>query len=351
MLVPRTYSQHVMTSIGFFITRRYTCLIEKQKKAAMDRLRHENAGYETAKTNMISSSDQLYNLRLNSMVLIEHGWRLVNEFRNQPEDLKLQVNKIQVDYANYEQALNHIKHQSSGLKLGTFTASSIVSLLTTFGLGFPGVILTAGIGGSAISLAGVASLGGLVALSSPVGWIASSVGGVLLAGHQNKKVAEEATQTAIQIHATTEKINVVYHEIGHLRYETRDTNEGLQLMQRTIMPWPRDYQSLTTDQQYRLGSIVNNLQSAIKLLNQTVGDAAESNEVVTKDQDSKSINNTKRGTLDQLNQEGGVIVSGDENYQFKRFNVFGEPTIGASVRFRAHQNPHGTSTATEIHVL
>lgn len=321
------------------------------KKEAMDRLRHENAGYETAKNSMVSAADELYNLRLNSMVLIEHGGRLVNEFRNQPEDLKLQVNKIQVDYADYEQALTHIKHQSSGLKFGTFTASSIVSLLTTFGLGFPGGILAAGIGGSTISLAGVASLGGLLALSSPVGWIASSVGGVLLAGHQNKKIAQEATRTAIEIHGTTEKISVVYHEIGHLRYETRDTNEGLQRTQRLIMPWTRDYQSLSSDQQYRLGSFVNNLQSAIKLLNQTVGGTTESNEAATNNMGSGSTNEIKRGTLDQLNREGGVIVSGNESYQFKRFNVFGEPSVGASVRFRAHLNPRGASSATEIHVL
>jgi hypothetical protein len=132
------------------------------------------------------------------------------------------------------------------------------------------------LGGGALSAGGAGVAGGqaLLALAGPIGWgiaAASTVASTAALGHKNKQIASQAIEEAKKITIAGAQLNEISAKIQHLIDET----SALLTKQRAAYSDLRslcgaDYMSLSTEQQYRLGALVNNTLSLAQLLNKTV---------------------------------------------------------------------------------
>lgn len=276
------------------------------KKNALAKVAFEEKNFNAEKNLVTRAAEDLYLQRMTLKQTVLDGWELINSFRNKPETLTVELQAVKVEFDRYESVLTVLEEESekAATKQGVGAAAgaaamgaaamaptALMGLATTFGTASTGTAISA-LAGAAQVNAALAWLGGgtlaaggggmalgntFLVAAGPVGWAIGAtalIGSGLMYGHKNKKIAEEANTAAEKLHASTKIMSGTYFEIHGVTEETKEIDKQLIGSQRLTAQYDRDFSMLEEEQQYRLGSYVNNLQSALKLMNRTIGKQA-----------------------------------------------------------------------------
>ena len=113
-----------------------------------------------------------------------------------------------------------------------------------------------------------------MALAGPIGWGITGVttaASVFALGHKNKKIADEAIAAAKKITIAGAEVDETSAQIQHLTDETVMLMDSLR--DTVQVNWTlkgKNYLELSEDEQYRLGTMVNNTLALAEMLNKTI---------------------------------------------------------------------------------
>ena len=278
-------------------------LYMKPKKEAL--AIHERAvkKYNASYQNMERLGNQLYNTRVNSVELIHKIELLVNSIANRPKEYDKRISDIRTAREKFnetekyaEDAMKSVMQSGVGVAAGVAGGVAVASMAptaamwvaTTFGTASTGTAISAlhgavatkaalaWLGGGALSAGGAGMAGGqaFLALAVPVGWGITAGGKVVSVaslGCKNKKIADEAINEAKKITMAGAKLNEAGAKIQNLTDETAKLMNFLQASLTTNQSMKnRNYLELNENEQYRLGTMVNNTLSLAELLNKTI---------------------------------------------------------------------------------
>src|SRR5699024_11486603 len=207
-------------------------LNKKNRVEAVNNLEKAINKFEIEKAYMVTQSEKLYKERLVLKDNVKKVWQFLNSMRNKPEDIKIEVEKLKIEFKKFEKFVYEINEEieaslkktaggasggvAAGVGVAAFGPSAAMAIATTFGTASTGTAIST-LSGAAATNAALAWLGGgalaaggggtsagtaLVALSGPIGW---AIGGVSLAGaslllnSKNKKIANEARYKGIEL--------------------------------------------------------------------------------------------------------------------------------------------------------
>lgn len=177
---------------------------------------------------------------------------------------------------------------AGGVAVASMAPTVAMWVATTFGTASTGTAIStltgaaatkaalAWLGGGALSVGGSGIAGGqaLLALAGPIGWGITGVttaASTVALGYKNKKIADEAIAEAKKITIAGAEVNEASTKIQHLTDETIMLMDNLRDMvqaNRTLKG--ANYLELSEDEQYRLGTMVNNTLSLAEMLNKTI---------------------------------------------------------------------------------
>src|SRR5699024_5178360 len=183
---------------------------------------------------------------------------------------------------------------AAGAGVAFFGPSAAMAVATTFGTASTGTAIST-LSGAAATKAALAWLGGgaltaggggmaagsaLLTLAGPIGW---TIGGATILGTglfqrgKNKKIATEALAKTAEIKADIKILEGSILEIEEVFSLTKEHIKGLNVMTRelhTILDLLNyDFERIEDDNEliHKLGSLVNNANSAAELLNRSIG--------------------------------------------------------------------------------
>ena len=158
---------------------------------------------------------------------------------------------------------------ADGIVLSTGAALSTVS-----GAAATNAAVHLGGGALAAGGAGVTGSQALLALAGPIGWGITGVttaASVFALGHKNKKIADEAIAAAKKSTIAGAEVDETSAQIQHLTDETVMLMDSLR--DTVQVNWTlkgKNYLELSEDEQYRLGTMVNNTLALAEMLNKTI---------------------------------------------------------------------------------
>ena len=166
--------------------------------------------------------------------------------------------------------------------VATHTAAHLGGIAIADGIAFSTLSGTAAtnaavhLGGGALAAGGAGVAGGqaLLALAGPIGWGITGVttaASVFALGRKNKKIADEAIAEAKKITIAGAEVNEASAKIQHLTDETVMLMDNLHDM--VQVNWTlkgANYLELSEDEQYQLGTMVNNTLALAEMLNKTI---------------------------------------------------------------------------------
>lgn len=268
---------------------------------------HQNAvdRYNVSHKGMMEKSSELYNVRTESVLLVERIENFINTIANTPKDFEKKMGLVKEEIQRFRETESYAKEaleseMKSGVGIvagvaagGTFAGMAptvAMQIATTFGRASTGTAIKAlsgaaaqkaalaWLGGGALSAGGAGVAGGkaLLALAGPIGWslTAVSVGvslGVL--SKKNKKISEDAINEAKSIMEARENLEEIIKKIEDLHNRTVMLMKEQQEKFMSIEYLRNgDYSMFNDEEVDALGALVNNTYSACALLNQTVGE-------------------------------------------------------------------------------
>ena len=166
--------------------------------------------------------------------------------------------------------------------VATHTAAHLGGIAIADGIAFSTLSGTAAtnaavhLGGGALAAGGAGVAGGqaFLALAGPIGWGITGVttaASVFALGHKNKKIADEAIAEAKKITVAGAEVDETSAKIQHLTDETVMLMDSLRDMARANRTLKgANYLELSEDEQYRLGTMVNNTLALAEMLNKTI---------------------------------------------------------------------------------
>ena len=278
-------------------------LYAKPKKEAL--AIHERAvnKYNTQYQKMEKLGIQLYERRQDSVSLIHEIEFLVNSIANRPKEFEKKISDIQAAREKFREteayaaeAIEAAVKSGAAVAAGVAGGAAVASMAptaamwvaTTFGTASTGTAISsltgaaatkaalAWLGGGAIAKGGLGIAGGkaLLALAGPIGWGitgATTVASVAMLGHKNKQIADEAIAEAKKITMAGAELSETSAKIQHLTDETVMLVDALRDMTQANRPLKgSNYLELSEDEQYRLGTMVNNTLTLAELLNKTI---------------------------------------------------------------------------------
>ena len=276
----------------------------KLKKENIKRLESNVRLYDDVINETKENSAKLYSVRLKAVKLIEVVEQYINTIANTPKSFDKELKNIRLIVNEFNSELEKIQNESekttkvsgglagagvaTGAGVAAFAPTAAMAIATTFGTASTGTAI-ASLSGAAATNAALALLGGgalmaggggmaagnaLLALAGPVGW---AIGGTALAGSalfassKNKKIAEEALNKAIEVEMLTKKFKRINSEILEIHTLTVEHEKGIyKIYQKLLKAQKTDYNEFTSDEQYELGSLVNDTKAFAKLLNRVV---------------------------------------------------------------------------------
>ena len=276
----------------------------KLKKENVNRLEDSVNNYDTVINETKESSMKLLDIRLKGIKLIGIVERYINTIANTPKSFEKEFKEINLCVDNFKAELNSLQDKSdnvtkvsggvagagvaAGVGVAAFAPTAAMAIATTFGTASTGTAI-ASLSGAAATNAALAWLGGgalaaggggiaagnaLLALAGPLGW---AIGGTVLAGsglfasNKNKKIADEAYQKALEVEDKTRSFKRTNTEILELHKLTVEHGQGINKIYKQLLNTEKiDFNLFTVDEQYNLGSLVNNTKSFAKLLNRVV---------------------------------------------------------------------------------
>lgn len=278
-------------------------LYAKPKKEAL--AIHERAvnKYNTQYQKMERLGNQLYERRRDSITLIHEIEFLVNSIANRPKEFDKKISDIQAAREKFRgteayaaEAMEAAVKSGAAVAAGVAGGAAVASMAptaamwvaTTFGTASTGTAISsltgaaatkaalAWLGGGAIAKGGLGIAGGkaLLALAGPIGWGitgATTVASVAMLGHKNKQIADEAIAEAKKITIAGAELSETNAKIQHLMDETVALMDALRDMAQANRPLKgANYLELSEDEQYQLGTMVNNTLTLAELLNKTI---------------------------------------------------------------------------------
>ena len=158
--------------------------------------------------------------------------------------------------------------------LGGIAIADGIALSTLSGTAATNAAVHLGGGALAAGGAGVTGSQALLALAGPIGWGitgVTTVASFAALGRKNKKIADEAIDEAKKITIAGAEVNEASAKIQHLTDETVMLMDNLHDM--VQVNWTlkgANYLELSEDEQYQLGTMVNNTLALAEMLNKTI---------------------------------------------------------------------------------
>lgn len=272
-------------------------LKKKEKKKTKLQLAQEQAEAAIKKTNL--KIDELGNNTNSLYQKINIVQSLFDVIRNVPNERRLQYEKIRKIRLNWKSQADKIESDfntakiknaggvavgiGAGAAVAAFAPTAAMGLATTFGVASTGTAIStlsgaaatnaalAWIGGGALAAGGGGMAAGqtFLALAGPVGW---AIAGVSLLGssllfikRKSDKGRLEKIYTLISerdVKSYNLAIVELNERISRIKIETKLLDDAI----RKINTFGTDYDTMTENQQYTLGSYVNLMESSTQLL-------------------------------------------------------------------------------------
>lgn len=267
-----------------------------------DTLKRYNASYE----KMSDSCEQLYAARKKSVDTIALVQKVINSIANTPKEFDTEFGKIEKELAKFNETEEYAKKAyeasvkaganivggaAAGMGIASMAPSAMMSIATTFGTATTGTAISA-LTGAAAQKAAVAWIGrtfagfavkegaglavgeAFLALAGPIGWgiTAASTGISLISlTKKNKELADDAVEEAKEIAVAREALDESTEKIIALKIKTNALYSDIKKQKDKYISFMNlDYMSLSDDDKYYLGSLVNNTLSLSVLLNETI---------------------------------------------------------------------------------
>jgi hypothetical protein len=266
---------------------------------------HERAitKYNATITDVQKKCEQLYVTRQQSVVKIDEIESLINSIAHAPKEFEQTMSLIKMErikfretesYAAeaYQAAVKSGVSVAAGVAGGTAFASmaptAAMWVATTFGTASTGTAIStlsgavatkaalAWLGGGALAAGGAGVTGGqaLLALAGPIGWgisAATTAVSLIALGGKNKKVSSKAIEEAKKITIAGAQLNETGAAVSQLHNETILIFDNLKAqLSDAERARGSNYSLLSSDDQMRLGTLVNNTLSLAEMLNKTV---------------------------------------------------------------------------------
>ena len=278
-------------------------LYAKPKKEALGIHERAVSKYNATFEKMQRLGIQFYEKRCDCVTLIHEIEFLVNSIANRTKEFEKKISEIQAEREKFHEteayaaeAVNAAVKSGASVAAGVAGGVAVASMAptaamwvaTTFGTASTGTAISAlsgaaatkaalaWLGGGALSAGGAGIAGGqaLLALAGPIGWGiagATTAASIFALGHKNKKIADEAIAEAKKITMAGAEVNETSAKIQHLMDETvMLRNALLDMVQVNRALKGANYLELSEDEQYRLGTMVNNTLALAEMLNKTV---------------------------------------------------------------------------------
>ncbi|WP_054942855.1 hypothetical protein [Paenibacillus ihuae] len=210
-------------------------------REALGNLRVEQSRYESENKRLAEDAEVLLDKRRVLKSIIDESWEFVNNLRNKPAALDMDLKVIKIESKKFSGLLHPLEKKIS--------KANIASSVTVAGTALPGLAgPTAGrdVGGGAILTAG------------------------LLKSGKNKKIAEQANTEAAAIRAQVRVIAVTRKEIQEITALSVSTSEGLRSTLLQCRTFTTDYAELPPETKQQLGAMVNHAKAGAQLLNRAV---------------------------------------------------------------------------------
>lgn len=278
-------------------------LYAKPKKEALSIHERAVSKYNAAFQKMERLGGHLYDKRCDCVTLIHEIEFLVNSIANRPKEFEKKISEIQAAREKFhETEVYAAEAVDAAVKSGVSVAAGVAGgaavasmaptaamwVATTFGTASTGTAIStlsgaaatkaalAWLGGGALSAGGAGIAGGqaLLALAGPIGWgitgVTTAASAVAL-GRKNKQIADEAIAEAKKITIAGAEVNEISTKIQHLTDETAMLMDALKDMAQTNKSLKgSNYLELSEDEQYQLGTMVNNTLALAEMLNKTI---------------------------------------------------------------------------------
>lgn len=267
---------------------------ESQKEKKLDPYKVAIIEYNNTYTLMSDKGLELFRQRERSVDLIEYVRMLVNSIAKTPKDFETKIESISHKRAEFleseelaRQELELARESAFGAAAGLAAGAAVASLApsaalwvaTTFGTASTGTAIAslsgaaangaalAWLGGGAVAVGGggMASGSALLALTGPVGW---AIGGtsllvtISLYTHKQLKNRAVKQQALESVKKNTARLNSSAAQIESLLQQSTAFREKLaESYSNCLQFFGADYQSLTSDQQKQLATLVNNTTS------------------------------------------------------------------------------------------
>lgn len=278
-------------------------LYAKPKKEALAIHERAVSKYNDAFKKMNQLGEHLYAKRHDCVTLLHEIELLVNSIANHPKEFEKKISEIQAERKKFqdtevyaEKAMDAAVKSGFSMAAGAAGGAAVASIAptvamwvaTTFGTASTGTAISAlsgaaatkaalaWLGGGALSAGGAGIAGGqaLLALAGPIGWGITGIttaASVFALGHKNKKIADEAIAEAKKITIAGAEVKEASAKIQHLTEETVMLMDNLKDMVHANQPLKgANYLKLSEDEQYRLGTMVNNTLALAEMLNKTI---------------------------------------------------------------------------------
>lgn len=266
---------------------------------------HERAvsKYNVTITGVQKKCEELYITRQQSVIKIEEIESLINSIANTPKEFERSLLRIKTERMKFRETENYAAeaYQNAirsgvGVAAGVGAGAAVASLAptaamwvaTTFGTASTGTAIStlsgavatkaalAWLGGGALKVGGAGIVGGqaLLALAGPLGWGITAVttaSSVIAFGSKNKKISNEAIDEAKNITIAGAELNETGAIVSNLHSETTLLINNIKIqLNRAKLLEGHNYSSMLSDDQFLLGTLVNNALSLAEMLNKTV---------------------------------------------------------------------------------
>lgn len=284
----------------------------KFKKEAISTYKEAVEQYTEAREGVLKESELLYSGRMSLKEVLEHTLSVINRVKNKPLEMVLKVEEVQIYFDKFKNTILELENEvntelkknflgagagvAAGGAVAAFGPTAAMAIATTFGTASTGTAI-ASLSGAAATNAALAWLCGgalvaggggttagaaLLALAGPVGW---AIGGTavatagILASSKNKKTGKEAMDKTAELNKSIFVADATKLEIKYTDEEVRRTSELMKnatgYVVNQLEEYDFNFQKITQNNNNNLlndlGTLVNTMNAAIKLLTRPIG--------------------------------------------------------------------------------
>lgn len=262
--------------------------------------------YNSSYKNMETACGKLYEQRIASVEVVRMVEQVINSIVNTPKEFETKMGEIskhlntfreteeyaqEAYQASVKAGASIVGSAAAGLGVAAMVPTAMMGIATTFGSAATGTAISA-LSGAAAQKAAVAWIGrtfagfavkggagmaagqAFLALAGPVGWgiTAVSTGASLLSlNKKNKEIAAQAMEEAREIAKAREAIDETIEKVNALKKKTEILFADISKQKEKILGFKdADYRLLSEEEQYFLGTLVNNTNSLAAVINETV---------------------------------------------------------------------------------